>query len=428
MDSATKKRLAIIVILTLSVFLRAHWLFNNDSSLGGDEVSYDSLAKRILNGQGFTLETGEPTAWRTPGFPLLLGLIYRATDNDPGIARAVLAMLTSLTSLGVFWLCFALTKDVSIAFLSGLGWGSLLMTSRLAGELMGESSAALIFVCGLILVVSSSRRDSIILAGAAGLLLGFAALVRAYLIFVPLGPFIWLLLEKKRRGAAAFLLLFSVVVAGWMTRNLVTLGAFTLSTQGPQEMWCGNNAWARGSWPGEWIKEDSEQSKYLRAKYPEYDGAGEVAQSRIHAREAIYELTHHTAHILSLAPRKIAIFFSPFSTWGNDWVYLALLPFAPIGLVHLWRSQNMRRALWLIAAPVVGVMTVCLLTFGDPRFRHPVDPMIAILAGVGMASLSRFRRGRGRLKKLARRLSETGTPESRRCEHSISVISGCGSL
>jgi hypothetical protein len=396
MDSPTKKLLAIIVIITFSVFLRAHWLFNNDASLRGDEISYDSLAKRILTGQGFTSEAGETTAWRTPGFPLLLSLIYLATDNDPGLARAVLAMLTGLTSLGVFWLCFALTKDVSIAFLSGLGWESLLMTNRLAGALLGETSAALIFVCVAILVVASSRRDSILLAGAAGLLLGFAALIRAYLIFVPLGPFIWLLLEKKRRGAAVFLLSFSVVAAGWMTRNLVTLGAFTLSTQGPQEMWCGNNAWARGSWPGEWIKEDSEQRKYLRAKYPEYDGAGEVAKSRIHAREAIYELTHHPAHVLLLAPRKIAIFFSPFSTWGNDWVYLALLPFVLIGAVHLWRSQDMRRALWLIVTPVACVMTVCLLTFGDPRFRHPVDPMIAILAGAGIVLLSRSLRGRGR--------------------------------
>jgi hypothetical protein len=49
----------------------------------------------------------------------------------------------------------------------------------------------------------------------------------------------------------------------------------------------------------------------------------------------------------------------------------------------------MRRALWLVAAPIVAVMIVCLLTFGDPRFRHPVDPMIAILAGVGIVYLTR---------------------------------------
>src|SRR5215471_9779631 len=121
----------------------------------------------MLNGQGVTLETGEPTAWRSPGFPLLLGLIYRLTGNDRSHARAVLSLITGLTSMGAFWLCFALTKDVSIAFLSGLGWESLLMTNRLAGELIGESSAALILVCGLILVVAASRRDSIILAGAA---------------------------------------------------------------------------------------------------------------------------------------------------------------------------------------------------------------------------------------------------------------------
>src|SRR5215813_11656002 len=418
MATLTIRRLAIIVIIAFSVFLRIHWLYDNEAARSGDEIPYDLLAKRISTGQGFTLETGEPTAWRTPGFPLILGLIYRITGDDPSRTRAILAMLTALGSLTVFWFCLALTKDNSIALLSALGWESILMTNKLAGALMGESSAALIFVCGLILVVASSRRDSIILAGAAGLLLGFAVMIRAYLIFVPLGPFIWLLLEKKRRFAAVFLLSFSVVTGGWMTRNLAILGEFTLSTQGPQEMWCGNNAWARGSWPGEWMKEDSEQRKYLRARYPEYDGAGEVGKSRIYVREAIHQLTHYPAHILWLAPRKIAIFFSPFPFWVNDWVYLALAPFSLIGVIHLWRLQAMRRVLWLMAAPIVGVMIVCLLTFGDPRFRHPVDPLIAILASVGIVYLTRravsMAPGQGTpLKWRRRRLSETGTPEPR---------------
>ena len=200
MDSPTKKRLAIIAIIVFSAFLRAHWLFDDGAAYRGDEISYDSLARRMLAGQGVTLETGEPTAWRTPGFPFLLGLIYWIVGDDLIRVRVILALLTSLTSLVVFRLCFALTKDVSTALLSGLGWESLLTTNRLAGLLIGESSAALIFVCGMVLVVASARRESSVLAGAAGLLIGFAALIRAYLIFAPLGPFIWLLLEK--RGAA----------------------------------------------------------------------------------------------------------------------------------------------------------------------------------------------------------------------------------
>src|SRR5215510_15835319 len=106
MGSLTKKRLAIIVIIGFSVFLRAHWLFDNDAAWRGDEIFYDSLARRMLAGQGYTLETGEPTAWRTPGLPVLLSLIYLVIGDDPNRARAILALLTGLTSLGVFWLCF----------------------------------------------------------------------------------------------------------------------------------------------------------------------------------------------------------------------------------------------------------------------------------------------------------------------------------
>lgn len=402
MGGLTKKRLAIIVIIAVSVLLRAHWLFDSNAPWSSDEIFYDTLARRMLAGQGYTLETGEPTAYRTPGFPLLLGLIYWIAGDDHSRARLVLAFLTGLTSLGVFWLCFLLTKDTSIAFLSGLSWEALLTTNRLAGLLMGESSAALVFTFGVVLVVAALRRDSGLLAIAAGLLMGFAVLIRAYLILTIIGPSVWLLIEKKRKLAIALILSSFIVIGGWMTRNYIRLGEFTLSTQGPQEVWCGNNAWARGAWPGEWMKEDSEQRKYLRARYLEYDSAGEVARSRIFAREAVHELLHHPRHILWLVPRKIAIYFSHLSFWGNDWVYLGLLPFSLVGAVLLWRSQDMRSALWLIAAPLIGVMIICLLTFGDPRFRHPVDPMIAILSSVGIVYLTRrsislYKRRRGSL-------------------------------
>lgn len=384
MTSQKYRSLAIIIVIAFSVLSRAQWLFDNNAPLGGDEMVYDNLARRVLAGQGFTLETGEPTAWRTPGFPMLLGLIYSMTGVDPDRARLVLVFFTSLTSLAVFWFCLLLTKDLSCAVLSSLSWSALLTTNRLAGLLIGESSAALVFVFGLALVVLASSRNSTMLAGAAGVLLGLSVLIRAYLILAVLGPLIWLSLESKKRIAAVFALFVMVVIGGWMTRNLLTLGSLTLSTQGPQEMWCGNNAWARGAWPGEWMREDSEQRQYLRSKYPEFDGAGEVARSRIFTREAIYQLTHHPTHVLWLAPRKIAIYFSHLSFWGKDWVYLTLLPFSLIGAVYFWKSPDLRHVLWLIAGPIIAVMLVCLLTFGDPRFRHPVDPLVAILSSVGI--------------------------------------------
>ena len=53
----------------------------------------------------------------------------------------------------------------------------------------------------------------------------------------------------------------------------------------------------------------------------------------------------------------------------------------------LKQLDRRRFALWLIAAPVIGVMIAFLLIFGYPRFQHSVNPLIAILAGAGIVYL-----------------------------------------
>jgi hypothetical protein len=47
---------------------------------------------------------------------------------------------------------------------------------------------------------------------------------------------------------------------------------------------------------------------------------------------------------------------------------------------------------YIIVWVLIAIPCFSLLFFifgGDPRFRHPVDPMIAILAGVGIVYLTR---------------------------------------
>jgi 4-amino-4-deoxy-L-arabinose transferase-like glycosyltransferase len=354
-----------------------------------DEPFYDTLAHRLTSGTGFTLETGEPTAWRTPGFPVVLGFIYWVTGGSREIARLTLASSTVFTALVVYWLCRMLLMDTTVALLAGLLWQTLLTTHRFAGLLMAEGAAALAFTLGLVLAVLAVRRNSTLLSGAAGALMGFCVLMRAYMLFAVLGPFLWLLIGKKKRQAAVYAVCLSVVLSGWMTRNYLSLGVFTISTEGPEVAWCGNNAWARGAWPGEWMREDSEQKTYMRSRHPGFDQLGEAERSRVFAREAVDLVFHQPLHILWLIPRKVAIFLSPISFWGIDWVYLALLPFSLSGIAILWRLRSERRNLWLMAFPIMGIMMVCILTFGDSRFRHPVDPLIAILSSLGIVHLAR---------------------------------------
>ncbi len=55
-----------------------------------------------------------------------------------------------------------------------------------------------------------------------------------------------------------------------------------------------------------------------------------------------------------------------------------------LGLVALWRQRRYLDTL-LLLMPATSVALVCALTFGDPRFRQQVDPLLFALAAHGAA-------------------------------------------
>jgi hypothetical protein len=255
----------------------------------------------------------------------------------------------------------------------------------LAGLLVGESVAALFLTVGLVLIVVAEQRRSPLIAGLAGLALGYAALTRGYLLLGILGPIAWLFFRKLRREAAVSLVAVSMILGGWVIANGVRMGVFTLSTE-TEVLWQGNNAWARGSWPGDWAPQEA----YLKAKYSEFSELNEVGRSRIYLKEAVQECFRNPTRILWLLPRKAMIFFAPSSYLGFDWLYLLLVPLWLVGGVCLAAQPKGRLVLWLLGSPVVGVLIICLLSFGDPRFRHPVDPLLVVLACVGLVQLQKL--------------------------------------
>jgi hypothetical protein len=287
-------------------------------------------------------------------------------------------VLTSLTAPLLYWLCLLLFERRSIALMAGAAWALLPTTGRLAGLLLGEPLSGLCLIAGLVTTIYAGRRGSALLAAVAGLLFGFAVLTRVYLLLALAGPAIWLSAQRWRRESAIVLCAALLVLGAWAARNAARLGTFTLSTQ-TANMWLGNNAWTRGSWYADWTP----QLAHLRAKYPEFDALDEAGQSRVYAREAFSDVTRHPGRIAWLMPRKVIIGFSPASWMGFDWLYALLLPCMFIGCCRLAADAKRRHVLWLIGMPIFAIVATTLVTFGDARFRYPVDGLLMVLAAVG---------------------------------------------
>jgi hypothetical protein len=399
--------LLLTACFLVAMGLRVPLFLASSAPLRGDESDYYVLGVRLATGQGFTYvpfpgcpvpvpkcsgghpsldralhDHGVPTARRTPGLPLLLAGIYLSGGDGYAPMRLVLILITSLTVPLLYCFCLLLFGRMSIALLAGLFWSVLPTGHRMAGLLYGESLAALLIVVGLILIVLSERLRSLLLAGSAGLALGYAALTRPYLLLAIVGPAAWLVVRKSRREAIVLLLLVSMILGGWGMRNFMRMDAFTLTTE-TDALWGGNNAWARGSMAGDWAPQEA----YLSAKYPDFERLDETGRSRLYLREAVGEIVRHPGRILWLLPRKAVILFSPYSWLGFDWLYTMLLPFSVVGGVWLASQHEARNTLWLLGYPVFAVLIVCLVVYGEPRLRHPVDVLLVVSACVGLVQL-----------------------------------------
>jgi 4-amino-4-deoxy-L-arabinose transferase-like glycosyltransferase len=231
-----------------------------------------------------------------------------------------------------------------------------------------------------------------------GLLLGACALARGNLVLLaPLGA-AWLAVATPRgtwagSGRAALVLLgAAAALVPWMWRNHERLGMFTLASQ-REPLFLGNNAWARGSYDGEFISDPrGRQFEWLNARHPGFAGRSEIEKSRIYAQEAVAFMREHPRREAWLVARRGLLFFSPLRETDDgdlalDWTFgaVVLLCAPAIG----WIVAARDRGALLLVVPVLAVLATCLAVLFLPRYRYPAEPMMVALACQGAQVASR---------------------------------------
>src|SRR3990172_12639952 len=194
----------LIVILSIAITLRviaAFYLGDHVMPMPGtyDQVSYDRLAQRVLDGYGFTFDklwwpftqAGEPTGHWSYLYTLYLVAVYGLVGYHPLAARLIQAILAGVL---MPWLVYQLGRrhfGTQVGLLAGglmacyayfIFYSATLMTESfyiigvlcvldLAGQLgqAGESSPA-------------ARRNGLLLGLALGVTMLFR---RVFLLFIP---------------------------------------------------------------------------------------------------------------------------------------------------------------------------------------------------------------------------------------------------
>jgi len=379
-------------------FSLVYWV---DKPLTHDEREYLLLARNVAEGRGFAhlQPDGAPVPGehfgRAPIYPVLLAGIVRAAgmppDGDAALLRSVRIVQAALGGALVWLVAWLAGRAAGPAAAAAAAWLAAVYPPLVwTPAYVWSETLFSVLALGCAAVLSLERRTSPALA-AAGVLAGVAVLTRpAMLFFLPLAA-AWLAWKREWRGAVLFALACALVVLPWTVRNVREYGRFVLvASEGGITFWTGNHPLAVGEGDLAANPQLKRENVALRARHP---GLTPEALEPVYYREALRFIREHPARWAWLVARKAFYAVVPVGPsyrlhsalyFGASVAsYLAVLPFALMGLVRLARARRLPAPLLLLAA---SSFLVCLVFFPQERFRIPVvDPTLLVSAAAWWA-------------------------------------------
>jgi 4-amino-4-deoxy-L-arabinose transferase-like glycosyltransferase len=360
--------------------------------------AYYTLALRLVGGHGLCFGDGGTAtcAWWPPLYPTLL-------------AGAALTPHPYLTIVIAESLCGALTVVCVILLATRLfDRATGLLTGLLAAiypyfvihdtALQETSSYTCLTATAVLLLFWAAQERTWMWSILAGATMGLALLTRASLLpFVPLS-LLWLLCfsggpaRSRLRSALLAGVAFSIVVAPWLIRNTVKLGAPILTSQSGRFLWIGNNRATFSHYPEESI--DLSTAAAWEALTPaenrELDQIdGELARSNWFARKGREYIAAHPAMTARGALRKLAAGFGwrpsprrePFAeaVYGASYLPVLILAFAGMILYRqFWRSHLLVYLLFF------SFMLVSAVFWAHTSHRSYLDVYLTVFAAAAI--------------------------------------------
>jgi 4-amino-4-deoxy-L-arabinose transferase-like glycosyltransferase len=226
---------------------------------------------------------------------------------------------------------------------------------------------------------------------AAGALAGLAVLTRpAMLFFLPL-VCAWLGWTRRWRETVLVAVACALVLAPWTLRNLREHGRFVLvASEGGITFWTGNHPLAIGEGDLAANPDLKRANLALRAQHP---GLTPEALEPVYYGQALQFIRDRPGAWAQLLLRKAFYtivplgpsyrLHSPLYFGASAVSYLAVLPFALLGIAGLRRHGTLPVPLLLLAA---ASLLVGLVFFPQERFRIPVvDPALLVSAAAWWA-------------------------------------------
>ena len=324
---------------------------------------------------------------RPPGYTLFLGTIYRlAGIENFGAVRTAQAWLDASSTALVYALAvlaFGGRPGRAVGLTAGLLVARYDFLMLFVGRLLSEVVFLWLCLMFLVLALAAIRRDRPLATLAAGFALGWANLVRPFVLFVVPGYLLWLILAPglPRRRAHVALAALGVLLAigpvtwrNWQFHHRLIL----ISTNSGYTLYHSLTDVEDLEAPEEIPPEASIDAR----------GLGEVDEQAAFRRAALDYMGRHPRDIPKIFARKLGVLWAAkgghkishelMVTPDDPWLYPLVLLGALASLAV--RPRFAWHARLLVAGTIASQYLVSLLANAEVRYRVPAVPLLAVLA------------------------------------------------
>ena len=409
---------------TLLVFLTVasrHFGLSAPPENGGDSDGYERLGYNLATGLGFgycpsdkpiMLGIAEPTivdrcepgcgpgqfqltAYRPPGFPLLIAAVYRFSPLNYGAVRVINCMAcAAAVTFASLWL--ARRYSPAAAVLASVTCCIDPRFREFAGSFLTENLATLGLVCFALTFACFVEQKTIRNAALCGLSLSALVAIRSF--YVAWYPLIWitvawtLFIAVRREGrrfadavrVGSMFGICSLLLAGpWWVRNCIVLNAIMpTGTQGGIGIADGFSDSAMENF-GSWTPKTADRIYTEIQSDPVFTGRSEIEIEKEHCRRGAASasgwIKSHPELLLQLSWWKLS----------RLWEFGSVLHTALFGLcaVGMWFSRSTILCRILLLLFVLNSFTVVATYHTYERFMLSFRPLIHVMCAWGFCEM-----------------------------------------
>lgn len=376
-----------------------------------DSLTYQTIALNILHEHCYCLQAHLSTVDRAPLWPLIIAIVYRILGQHDIYVRLLLCGVGSGTCV----LLYLFGKDIfgeRTGILAGIIGAIYPFLYVYDGLLYSESLYIFLLLALCYTLYHLQRRPRTSLLIVSGVLIALLTYTRPNGIGLLIMFVVWLVALRWLKmmgwrdvikGTIVVAFVSLVLIAPWTFRNFkdthtllpvatgdgkVLLGAYNYETADPVYQ----NGYYLGTWiiPTEvtpWVSEQFPQSCPASCEVKRDDAYKTAALQWVKAHPQTMPLfiSQHFVNMWQLVPQEADLATNRFPDRASSaFVVLMMETITPIlfalALLGLVVTGKRWRELLFLYGLVLMTIAECVVYYGIPRFRAPIEPIIILLA------------------------------------------------